>query len=195
MRRLCQREGVTLFIALLAGFKALLHRYTGQDDLVVGSGIANRGGAETEGLIGFFVNSLRTRVSGGLSFRELVGRVKDTALGAYDHQDLPFEKLVEELQPDRDLSQNPLFQVVFVVQNASKEALELPGLTVRPFEREITFTHFDLEVQVWEERDRIVAGFSYNTDLFTATTIERMGQHYLSPVSYTHLTLPTIYSV
>ena len=122
---MAQREGVTLYMLLLAAFQVLLSRYSGQEDIVVGSPIAGRNRAETEGLIGFFVNTLamRTDLSGNPTFRELLGESKRTALSAYAHQDLPFEKLVEELQPERDLSQNPLFQVMFAVQNAPGEGL------------------------------------------------------------------------
>ena len=121
-------------MTLLAALKVLLHRYTGQDDIVVGTPIANRTQAETEGLIGFFVNTLvlRTNLSDDPTFRELLGRVREVALGAYAHQDLPFEKLVEVLHPERNLSHSPLFQVLFVLQNTPLSAFELPGLTVSP---------------------------------------------------------------
>ena len=128
---LSRRHGVTLFMTLLAAFQLLLHRYTDQDDIVVGSLIANRNRVETEGLIGFFVNTLvlRTDLSGNPSFRELLDRVREVALGAYSHQDLPFEKLLEALQPPRDLSRTPLFQVLFVLQNTPRQPPELLGLT------------------------------------------------------------------
>jgi hypothetical protein len=134
LEALSQREGVTLFMTLLAAFQTLLYRYTQQEDIPVGSPIANRNRSEIEGLIGFFVNSLvlRTDLSGNPTFRELLSRVREVALGAYAHQDLPFEKLVEELHPERSLNQNPLFQVVFALQNAPMETLELPGLTLSP---------------------------------------------------------------
>jgi amino acid adenylation domain-containing protein/non-ribosomal peptide synthase protein (TIGR01720 family) len=182
LTKLCREEGATLFMVLLAGFKALLHRYTGQADLAVGSPIANRNRVETEDLIGFFVNSLvlRTDLSGDPSFRELVRRVKETALGAYDHQDLSFEKLVEELQPERDLSQNPLFQVIFAVQNAPSGPLELPGLTLSRFDRDQVSTRFDLEIHVWEQKGSLAAVFCYNADLFDASTVDRMGRHWLT---------------
>src|SRR5262249_22231255 len=130
---LCQREGATLFMGLLAAFQALLHRYTGQDDIVVGAPVANRGHRETEGLIGFFVNTLvmRTDVSGNPSFRQLLGRVKEVVLGAFTHQDLAFERLVEELHPKRDLSRNPLFQVSFQVFNAPS-ATYVPSSQIPP---------------------------------------------------------------
>src|SRR5204862_4652300 len=124
-----QGEGVTLFMTLLAAFHALLHRYSGQDDVVVGSPIANRNRTELEGLIGFFVNSLALRgdLSGDPTFRELIGRVKEAALGAYAHQDVPFEKLVEELRPPRQLGQNPIFQVTFDVQKLSSATMGIEG--------------------------------------------------------------------
>jgi Condensation domain/AMP-binding enzyme/AMP-binding enzyme C-terminal domain/Phosphopantetheine attachment site len=136
LKALSRRHGVTLFMTLLAAFQTLLHRYTGQDDIAVGSLIANRNRAEIEGLIGFFVNTLvlRTDLSGDTSFQELLERVREVALGAYSHQDLPFEKLVEELQPQRHLSHNPLFQVLFIFQNAPRPATELMGLTLRSLE-------------------------------------------------------------
>ena len=129
-----RQEGATLFMTLLAAFKVLLHRYTSQDDLVVGTPIANRNRLETEGLIGFFVNALvlRTDLSGNPSFRELLRRVREVCLAAYGHQDLPFERLVEELHLERDLSRNPLFQVMFVLHNTRCETMELPGLTLSP---------------------------------------------------------------
>src|SRR5262249_12433030 len=129
---LSHREGVTLFMTLLAAFQTLLHRYTGQEEIAVGSPIAGRTRMETEGLIGFFVNTLvlRTDLSGNLPFRELLGRVREVALGAYTHQDLPFEKLVEELNPQRDLSRNPLFDVMLNVTRASQTEITLPGLTI-----------------------------------------------------------------
>ncbi|MEG4325976.1 condensation domain-containing protein, partial [Microcoleus sp. herbarium5] len=132
IRQLSHREKTTVFMTLLAAFKTLLYRYTGQEDILVGSPIANRNSSETESLIGFFVNTLvlRTDLNGNPTFRELLSRVREVALGAYAHQDVPFEKLVEELQPNRDLSHSPLFQVMFAFQNASEFALELPGLSL-----------------------------------------------------------------
>src|SRR5829696_8124404 len=180
LKELAHAEGVTLFMTLLAAFKVLLYRYTGQEDIVVGSPIAGRTRAEVENLIGFFVNTLvlRTDLSGGPSFRELLGRVRETALGAYAHQDVPFEKLVEELQPERDLSHTPLFQVLFVLQNASLDQLHLEGLELHPLEVNSEKAKFDLTFTVVEESDGLRAILRYNTDLFEAATIERMMDHF-----------------
>ncbi|MBR8839675.1 MAG: amino acid adenylation domain-containing protein [Stigonema ocellatum SAG 48.90 = DSM 106950] len=185
-----QQEGVTVFMTLLAAFQILLYRYTHQEDIVVGSPIANRNRSELEGLIGFFVNSLvlRTDLSGNPTFRELLSRVKEVALSAYAHQDLPFEKLVEELHPERNLNQNPLFQVVFALQNAPMSELELPGLTLTPLQFDMETTRFDLEFHLWEQEPQKglwvdssegISGFViYSTDLFDDTTITRMLGHF-----------------
>ncbi|MEH2001903.1 MAG: amino acid adenylation domain-containing protein [Nostoc sp.] len=190
-----QQEGVTLFITLLAAFQVLLYRYTQQEDIAIGSPIANRNRSEIEGLIGFFVNSLvlRTDLNGNPTFRELLSRVKEVALGAYAHQDLPFEKLVEELHPERNLNQNPLFQVVFALQNAPMSALELPSLTLSPLPFETETTRFDLEFHLWEpntqnglwsDSSEGISGFViYSTDLFDDATITRMLEHFQILVS------------
>jgi amino acid adenylation domain-containing protein len=180
LNALSRREGVTLFMTLLAAFQTLLHRYTGQDDLVVGSPIAGRTRAETEGLIGFFVNTLvlRTDLSGNPTFRELLGRVRETALGAYAHQELPFERLVEELHAERNLSRTPLFQVMFVLQNVPIKSLELPELTASLLNVDNETAKFDLTVSLGEREDGISGEFEYNTDLFEATTIARMLGHW-----------------
>jgi len=194
VEELSQQSGVSLFMTLLAAFQALLYRYTGQTDIAVGSPIANRNRSELEGLIGFFVNSLvlRTDLSGNPTFQELLGRVREVALEAYAHQDLPFEKLVEELQPTRDLSRNPLFQVVFALQNAPMEQLTLPGLTLSSLNFETRTTRFDLELYLWKCSDNFrslwgkgwehsegLRGVAvYNTDLFEATTITRFLKHF-----------------
>jgi amino acid adenylation domain-containing protein len=180
LRLLSRRQGVTLAMTLLAAFKALLARYTGQDDILVGMPIANRTRRELEDLIGFFVNSLvlRSDLSGDPPFTELLARVHATALEAYEHQDLPFERLVDELQPVRDPSRNPLFQVVFAMQNAPSRPLELPGLSIRPLEAATRATRFDLELHVTETPEGLFAGFCYNRSLFDAATIRRLGQHF-----------------
>lgn len=191
---LSQQEGVTLFMTLLAAFQTLLYRYTGQTDVAVGSPIANRNRREVEDLIGFFANSLvlRTDLSGNPTFRELLVRVQQVAVGAYAHQDLPFEKLVEELHPERNLSRNPLFQTVFALQNTPMEQLALPGLTLSSFQVETTTTRFDLELYLWEcsENFRSLWGdgwqqseglrgvLVYSTDLFEPQAIAQMLQHF-----------------
>ena len=180
LKALGHQEGATLFMTLLAGFKALLARYTGQEDVVVGSPIAGRPRAETEGLVGFFTNmlALRTDLSGDPTFRQLLGRVRETALGAYAHQELPFERLVEELQPERDLSRNPIFQVMFAVQNIPRAELHLPGLTLLQSEVGAGAAKFDLGLVVLEEGDALRGLLSYDDDRFDAATVERLAGHY-----------------
>ena len=181
-KRLGREAGTTQFMTYLAAFKALLHRYSGQDDLAIGTPVANRNRLETEGLIGFFVNALvlRTDLSGNPSFRELLGRVREVCLGAYGHQDLPFDRLVEELQVKRELSRNPLFQVMFVLTNTALRTIELPGLTLTPVEGDGEAAHFDLTMQILETDQGLTATLVYNTDLFEAATIRRMLGHYVS---------------
>jgi len=180
LNALTQQEGATLFMTLLAAFQTLLHRYTGQDDISVGTLIANRHQAEIEGLIGFFANTLtlRTDLSGQPTFRELLRRVRQVALGAYDHQDLPFEKLVEALQPERDLSRTPLFQVMLILQNAPGGALELPGITLRSLSVDSRTAKCDLTFYLTEAEPGLYATLEYNTDLFDAATIKRMLGHF-----------------
>ncbi len=182
LRQLCQREGVTLFMLLLGAFQLLLSRYSGQTDVVVGTPIAGRNRQEVEGLIGFFVNTLilRTDLSGEPSFRELLRRVREICLGAYAHPELPLEKLVEELQPERSLSHSPLFQVMFALQNTpDSEVQQMPGLEVSPVEPEVTTAAFDLTLNIEEVAENIYGRLRYNTDLFDAETIRRMVEHYL----------------
>jgi hypothetical protein len=179
LRGLCRERDATLFMPLLAGFEILLSRYSGQEDIMVGTGIANRNRREIEGLIGFFVNTLvmRTDLSGDPTVMELLERVREVSLGAYGHQDLPFEKLVEELQPERDMSRNPLVQVMFVLQNAPDEGVELKEISLRPMGGLEIRTRFDLEVHLWERGRGMAGGLIYNTDLFEAGTIRQMGRH------------------
>ncbi len=176
LKALGRQEGTTQFMALLAAFKVLLWRYTGQDDLIVGTPIANRNRLETEGLIGFFVNALvlRTDLSGNPSFRELLQQVREVCLGAYAHQDLPFDRLVEELHVQRELNRNPLFQVMFALHDVSLRAVELAGLTMSPVEGDSETAHFDLTLQVVDSGQELTALFVYDTDLFEAGTIARM---------------------
>jgi amino acid adenylation domain-containing protein len=180
IRELCHREGVTLYMTVLAAFQALLFRYTGQDDIVVGSPIANRNYAETENLIGFFVNALtmRTKLSGNPTFRELLARVREVALGAYAHQDLPFERLVEEFDPERSLGHNPLFQVLLVLQNAPKYALTLPGLELEWLYVYNGTAKFDLALHIAETQAGLACMMEFNSDLFDSSTIVRMLGHF-----------------
>lgn len=182
LKGLSRDHGVTLFMTLCAAFKVLLYRYSGQTDLVVGTPIAGRTRSEVEGLIGFFINTLplRTRLDPQQSFTALLGQEREVCLGAYAHQDLPFEKLVEELQPERSLSHTPLYQVAFALQNMPLEPLEIQGVDVGRVHIEGNTTKFDLTLSLMEERGGALAGsFQYNTDLFEVTTIERLGEHYL----------------
>lgn len=178
---LALREGATLFIVLLAAFKVLLMRYSRQDDIVVGTPVANRSRVETEGLIGFFANTLalRTDLSGDPSFRELLARVRQVAVGAYAHQELPFERLVEELRPQRDLSRTPLFQVMFLLDNTPLETLKLGHLKVNPIEFDGKISPFDLSLHLEERADGVKGSFEYNTDLFEASTIARITECFL----------------
>ena len=180
LQELSRGLDATLFMTLLAAWQALLHRYSGQSDIVVGTPIANRPQAETEDLIGFFVNmlALRTDVSGNPRFSELVERVRETALGAYAHQALPFEKLIEELQPERDTSHSPLVQVVFVLQNAPQGDLSTLDLKLNYMEVDTSTAKFDLVVNVYELGDKLSFAFTYSTDLFEAASMQRLGQHY-----------------
>jgi amino acid adenylation domain-containing protein len=179
LKRLCQKENVTLFMALMAAYQVLLHRYTGEEDIVVGTPIAGRQIAETEGLIGLFINTLavRTDLSGNPSFAELLKRVKEVALGAYGHQDLPFERLVKALQPERMLAHNPLFQVLFVLQSEETLPLQLPGLVARHFRIDHVMANFDLTLDIVESKQQLVFLFESNADLFESETIERMLEH------------------
>ncbi|MGZ4164879.1 MAG: non-ribosomal peptide synthetase, partial [Tumebacillaceae bacterium] len=182
LKHLSQRTGTSLYMPMLAAFKTLMYRYSGQTDFLIGSPIANRNHREIEDLIGFFVNmlTLRTDLSGNPTFEEVIRRVQDVALGAFAHQDLPFEKLVEQLQPDRDLSQSPLFNVVFALQNALREMWETNGLLLESLPIEIDTTVFDLTLQAFEEGDTLVLEAIYNVDMYNRSTIERMLRHFSS---------------
>ncbi|MBA3947501.1 MAG: amino acid adenylation domain-containing protein, partial [Herpetosiphonaceae bacterium] len=175
-----QEAEATLFMTLLAAFQTLLYRYTGQTDLLIGSPIAGRTRAETEGLIGFFVNTLvlRTDLGGNPPFRELLARTRDTALQAYDHQDLPFEMVVEAVQPARDLSRSPLFQVMLVLQNLPPATLELPQLQLTSLQLETGVAKFDLTLGMVDSLTGLEATLEYNTELFEAATMERLLTHF-----------------
>lgn len=176
LKTLIQQQEVTLFMTLLAGFKVMLYCHTKQENLAIGSPIANRSRVELEGLIGFFVNTLvlKIDIAGNPTFRELLRRVRETTLQAYAHPDVPFEKLVEELQPERNLSYNPLFQTWFVLQNAPMPPLELAGLTLSVLEFDTSTSRHDLSLTCWENAQGIQGLFEYKTDLFKTATIERM---------------------
>lgn len=180
VRALCKRLGITPFMLLLTAFKTLLYRYTGSTDLTVGTPVAGRGRAEFEGLVGFFVNTLvlRTDIDDGHTFSGLLDRVRHTALDAFGHQDIPFEKLVDELQPERDLGVTPLFQVMFSLQAASVEGLEFPGLRLYPVDFASTAAQFDLALSVTDTDRAIVASLEYSCELFDEPTIVRMSRHY-----------------
>jgi amino acid adenylation domain-containing protein len=178
LKELSRRSGVTLFMTLLAGFALLLWRLSGQEDICVGTAIANRTRRETEGLIGFFVNTvvLRTELSGEMSSRQLLGRVREVCLGAYGHQEVPFERLVEELRPERSLSHSPLFQVAFGLDNAPREELELPGLKLSGMELEDEVVRFDLTLWMLEAAGELSGRWTYRTELFDAERVERMSR-------------------
>ena len=177
---LSRREGATLFMTLLALFKTLILRYSGQTDLAVGSPIANRNRPDVEGVIGFFSNTvvLRTDLGGDPTFRELLLRVRDVALGGYAHEDLPFERIVEELQPERDMSRNPLFQVMCVLQNQPRESLPAGDLRMSPLSIQLGIAKFDLTLFWYEEQGWLSGLLEYNTDLFDHSTARRFYQHY-----------------
>ncbi|RKH18541.1 amino acid adenylation domain-containing protein, partial [Corallococcus sp. CA041A] len=178
---LARREGATPFMALLAAWQVLLSRYSRQEDLLVGAPIAGRTHGDVEGLVGFFVNTLvlRARVRPETSFRALLGQVRDTTLAAYEHQDLPFEKLVEELQVPRDLGRTPLVQAVFALQNAPAEAFNAPGLRMEPLEVDAGTAHFDLSLLLTETPDGLRGSIEYSTDLFERDTVARLAGHLL----------------
>jgi amino acid adenylation domain-containing protein len=180
LEAISQQQGVTLFMTLLAAFQILLYRYSGQEDICVGSPIANRNYREIEGLIGFFVNTLalRTNLGGNPTFRELLERVRAVTLGAYAHQDLPFEKLVEQLQLERSLSYNPLFQVMFALQNTPMPTLELKELKLHPLEVDSGTAQLDLTLHLEQKTNGIAGVFEYNTDLFDGNSIASMANHF-----------------
>src|SRR6185312_14572075 len=174
--RLSHQHDATLFMTLFGAFCVLLQRYSGQGDLCVGTPIANRQRPELEDLVGFFVNTLvlRADLSGDPSFLSLLARLRETALAAYAHQDLPFETIVERLNPDRDLSRSPLFQVLFALQNAPSPDLELPGLSWTALSAPATTSKFDLSLSLAEGAAGLTGVVEYNTDLFDAATVSRL---------------------
>ena len=181
LKELSQRAGVTLFMTLLAALKTLLYRYTGQTDILIGSPIAHRSRSEIENLIGCFINTLvfRTDVSGNPRFQELLGRVRQTCAEAYAHQDLPFEKLVEELQPERDLSHSPVFQVMLILHvQDTRKVSELANLTLTPREIHSQSAKFDITLELHETSEGLQGWFEYSTDLFDTATVARLQGHF-----------------
>ncbi|MBW2254916.1 MAG: amino acid adenylation domain-containing protein, partial [Deltaproteobacteria bacterium] len=180
LRLLGQRCGATLYMTLLAGFGALLHRYSGVNRVVIGTPVANRRRSEIEPLIGFFANTLALDLdcSGDPSFRGFLEQVRRASLGAYDHQDLPFEVLVEALQPHRDLGHTPLFQTMFVLQNTTVDPPRMAGLSARAVELDLGVSKFDLTMSLEEGREGLVGELQYSTDLFDAATANRIITHY-----------------
>lgn len=180
LKELALRERATLFMVCLAAYQILLARWSGKQDIVIGSPVAGRADPQVEGLIGFFINTivLRAEVSEQLTFRQLLAHDRELTLDAYAHQDVPFEALVKELRPDRDLSRQPVFQVSLSLQNYPEEGIDLPGLATRWKSFERTTTHFDLTLDLYEKPDGIAGAFEYATDLFNAATIERLAARF-----------------
>ncbi|HKA20532.1 MAG TPA: condensation domain-containing protein, partial [Blastocatellia bacterium] len=180
VRELGRNNGATLFVTLMSVFNVLLHRYTAHEEILIGFSISNRYRAAIQDLIGFFVNTLvlRTNFSGDVTFRQLLARVRDDCREAYAHQDLPFENLVEELQPRRDLARNPLFQVMFLFQNGSASDFQLPGVAVEPVRVNSSISKFDLTLSFTEGLRKLTGFFEYSTDLFEHATIRRMSGHF-----------------
>ena len=181
INNISRKHGCTTFMTLLSAFNVLLHKLTGENDICVGSPIANRNRKELEGLIGFFVNTLvlRSKINDKLSFVDLLNQVKQTTLLSYDHQDTPFEKLVEAISPERDMSYSPLFQVMMVLQNTPDEAIDLGDVEIAPFEIESKISKFDLTLNLEESENILNGNLEYNTDLFKNDTISRLIKYYL----------------
>jgi amino acid adenylation domain-containing protein len=180
LSELGQKKGVTIFMILLAAIKIIFYRYSGQSEIIVGTPIAGRNRTELEGLLGYFVNTLalRTELSGNPSFDEVLEKIRETTQEAYDHQELPFENIVEALQPERDLSRNPMYQVCFSYQNDAIPVIHMPGLELESLEVESGTSRFDIELQMWKLDDGIRGFFEYSADLFESSTIERLSEHF-----------------
>ncbi|MEA5513969.1 non-ribosomal peptide synthetase [Nodularia sp. UHCC 0506] len=185
LQRLSQQHNSTVFMTLLTAFNILLYRYSGQEDILVGSTVTSRDRSEIVNLIGLFVNNLifRSNLSGKPSFVELLNQVKETVLGALSHQDLPFEDLVEQLQPERNLNQNPLFQVMFVLHNTPSQTINLPDLIIEPVETEHFTSRFDISLDMYETPRGLRGTWEYSTELFQPTTIERFSEHFQTILS------------
>ncbi|MEW6737531.1 MAG: amino acid adenylation domain-containing protein, partial [Acidobacteriota bacterium] len=179
LQALSRQQRATLFMILLTAWKVLLARYSGQDDIVVGSFIANRNHIETEGMIGFFVNNiaLRSDLSGNPNSRELLSQIREVTLNAYLHQDIPFEMILEAVQPERDISRTQLFQVMFVLQNTPQATMKFPGVSLSAIEIRNSRANFDLTLWMQEDEEGIAGSLEFNSDLFEITTIKRMVGH------------------
>ncbi|WP_265445529.1 non-ribosomal peptide synthetase [Acetivibrio straminisolvens] len=179
LKALCSSEGTSLFMVILAAFQTLLYRYSGQEDIFTGTVVANRNRREIENVVGFFMNTLvmRTNFEGNPKFRDLLKRVKEMTLNAYSYQELPFDKMLEELKPERDISRTPLFQVMFILHNTRQVELEMPGVKMEPIDVESGLAPFDLRLQLTEGEDGIKGGFDYCKALFDADTVKRMAGH------------------
>ncbi|WP_144572332.1 non-ribosomal peptide synthetase [Bacillus paramycoides] len=189
LKGISRQEGSTLFMTLMAAYQSFLARYTGQKDILVGSPIANRNHKGVEGLIGFFVNTLvyRADLSGTPTFREILFQTKKKALKAYEYQDIPFEKVVEAVQPERSMSHSPIFQTMFTLQNIKQERLDLPGKSIEMVESNMSIAKFDLSLTAYEVEEGLFVSFEYNTDLFDSSTIARMADHFenwLNEIAY-----------
>ena len=185
LKQLSYQENVTLFMTLLSGFQILLSRYTGQSDVIVGTAVANRERPEVAGLIGFFVNNLvlRTDLSGNPTVREVLARVRTVALDSFAHQDVPFDRLVEILRPERMLDRPPLFQTMFILQNWPFTELQLPDLSIEPFPLESGTSRFDLSIEAIERKNTLECDFEFNTDLFDLASITRLQGHFEAVLS------------
>ncbi len=181
LEELSRREGATLYMVLLAAYKVLLSRYTGLDDIIVGTAINNRNHPEVEHLIGFFANTLvlRTSLAGDPTIRELIARVKETCLGAFEHQDMPFERLVDELSPERNLAYSPIFQTLFLTENVPNAPQRMGEITFQPFGLDVTMARNDLTLWAALDRERFFAWAEYNTDLFDPETVDALLDHYV----------------
>ncbi len=179
LKNLCSSEGTSLFMVILAAFQTMLYRYSGQEDIFTGTVVANRNRSEIENVVGFFMNTLvlRTDFAGDPRFRDVLKKVKDMTLDAYTYQELPFDKMLEELKPERDISRTPLFQVMFILHNNRKVELEMPGVKMEPIEVDSGLAPFDLRLQLTEGEEGIKGGFDYSAALFDADTIKRMAGH------------------
>ncbi|SCN41681.1 non-ribosomal peptide synthetase [Bacillus wiedmannii] len=189
LKDISRQEGSTLFMTLMAAYQSFLARYTGQKDILVGSPIANRNHKGVEGLIGFFVNTLvyRSDLSGTPTFREILNQTKKKALKAYEYQDIPFEKVVEAVQPERSMSHSPIFQTMFTLQNIKQERLDLPDRSIEMVESNMSIAKFDLSLTAYEVEEGLFVSFEYNTDLFDSSTIARMAGHFenwLNEITY-----------